>query len=92
MNVAYVHLPKFCKILPKIALYPVNCSRAVSFMPTRYAGHSHWQNVRHTKEAKDKERARLTSYILLQVDTAVKRNYAIFLFWISWRWCKGSET
>uniref|UniRef100_A0A183TGI0 Putative transcriptional regulatory protein Minf_0651 n=1 Tax=Schistocephalus solidus TaxID=70667 RepID=A0A183TGI0_SCHSO len=38
----------------------------------RNAGHSHWQNVRHTKEAKDKERARMTSIILSQLNIAIK--------------------
>ncbi|KAL7059825.1 hypothetical protein AAHC03_013274 [Spirometra sp. Aus1] len=36
------------------------------------AGHSHWQNVRPTKEAKDKEKARITSIILSQLNIAIK--------------------
>ncbi|VDD82216.1 unnamed protein product [Mesocestoides corti] len=36
------------------------------------AGHSHWQNVRHTKEAKDKERVRVTTTVLYQIDAAIK--------------------
>lgn len=44
----------------------------VPLLPRRNAGHSHWQNVRHTKEANDKERARVTTIVLAQIDFAVK--------------------
>nr|CDS27180.1 translational activator of cytochrome c oxidase [Hymenolepis microstoma] len=42
------------------------------YVPSRFAGHSHWQNVRHTKEAKDKERMRITTNYLMQIDSAIK--------------------
>ncbi|VDO02058.1 unnamed protein product [Rodentolepis nana] len=42
------------------------------YVPSRLAGHSHWQNVRHTKEAKDKERMRIITNYLLQIDAAIK--------------------
>ncbi|VDK31979.1 unnamed protein product [Dibothriocephalus latus] len=49
-------------------------SRHIPVLSTqlRNAGHSHWQNVRHTKEAKDKERARMTAIILSQLNLAIK--------------------
>ncbi|VDM21963.1 unnamed protein product [Hydatigera taeniaeformis] len=50
------------------------CPYRLTYLPSRFAGHSHWQNVRHTKEAKDKERARITSNFLLQIDAAIKHS------------------
>ncbi|KAF7233065.1 hypothetical protein EG68_05513 [Paragonimus skrjabini miyazakii] len=40
--------------------------------PSRLAGHSHWQNVRHTKEAKDKLKSKASQYYLRAVASAIK--------------------
>ncbi|KAF6767890.1 hypothetical protein AHF37_09236, partial [Paragonimus kellicotti] len=40
--------------------------------PSRSAGHSHWQNVRHTKEAKDKLKSKASQYYLRAVAAAIK--------------------
>ncbi|XP_074648515.1 translational activator of cytochrome c oxidase 1-like [Tubulanus polymorphus] len=37
-----------------------------------YAGHSKWQNIRHIKAAKDKERMNMTSKIVLKMNIAIK--------------------
>lgn len=42
------------------------------FQPKRHAGHSHWQNVRHTKEAKDKIKAANAQYYRFAVMTAIR--------------------
>ncbi|KAL5107526.1 Translational activator of cytochrome c oxidase 1 [Taenia crassiceps] len=60
------------RIIPRILVNFEKCPRQLTYTPCRSAGHSHWQNVRHTKEAKDKERARVTSGFLLQIDAAIK--------------------
>ncbi|KAK4475489.1 hypothetical protein MN116_002538 [Schistosoma mekongi] len=38
----------------------------------RYAGHAHWQNVKHIKEAGDREKARNSLYYIKAVQKAIK--------------------
>lgn len=38
----------------------------------RFAGHSHWQNVKHTKDANDKLKSKASSYYYRAVQTAIK--------------------
>ncbi|VDK32120.1 unnamed protein product [Taenia asiatica] len=58
--------------VPRILVGVERCPFQLTYLPSRSAGHSHWQNVRHTKEAKDRERARVTSNFLIQIDAAIK--------------------
>lgn len=67
------------RVIPRILANFERHPRQLTYLPSRSAGHSHWQNVRHTKEAKDRERARVTSNFLLQIDAAIKRNTHILL-------------
>ncbi|KAA3675996.1 translational activator of cytochrome c oxidase 1, partial [Paragonimus westermani] len=40
--------------------------------PSRSAGHSHWQNVRHIKEAQDKLKSKTSQYYLRALYSAIK--------------------
>lgn len=80
MSIVSVCFLRSCTIIPQLVMNSGKYPRLVYFMPSRLAGHSHWQNVRHIKEAKDKERARLTCFYLAKVDAAVKCSYVIFAY------------
>ena len=46
--------------------------RNVFYQPVRYAGHSHWHNIRHIKVAMDKIRAKHNIRITQKIRTALK--------------------
>jgi hypothetical protein len=41
-------------------------------LPVRCAGHSHWKNVKHIKEAKDAEKQKVTLSVLQRMRVAVR--------------------
>lgn len=66
--------------------------------PKRFAGHAHWQNVKHTKDANDKEKARLSSHYVRAVQDAVKSNHLpslstyLFCRWRGNSWPKVEQS
>ncbi|THD19342.1 Coiled-coil domain-containing protein 44 [Fasciola hepatica] len=46
--------------------------KGIHFGGRRFAGHSHWQNVKHTKDANDKLKSKASSYYYRAVQIAVK--------------------
>ncbi len=45
------------------------------YQPRRHAGHSKWANIRHTKGAKDAQKANATDKIVRQIRIAVRGQY-----------------
>ncbi|CDS37176.1 translational activator of cytochrome c oxidase [Echinococcus multilocularis] len=72
MAIANIRVLFPLRSIPRILINVDRSARQLTYIPSRSAGHSHWQNIRHTKEAKDRERARVTSNFLLQIDAAIK--------------------
>ncbi|VUZ54857.1 unnamed protein product [Hymenolepis diminuta] len=64
-------------LIPRILCNVEKYSPKLAYVSSRFAGHSHWQNIRHTKEAKDKERMRITMSYLLQIDSVIKSSGGI---------------
>jgi hypothetical protein len=48
-----------------------------SHVPVRFAGHSHWKNVKHIKEAKDAEKQKVTLGVLQRMRVAVRGKHFI---------------
>ncbi|TPP65847.1 hypothetical protein FGIG_12653 [Fasciola gigantica] len=46
--------------------------RGIHLGDRRFAGHAHWQNVKHTKDANDKLKSKASSYYYRAVQIAVK--------------------
>lgn len=47
--------------------------------PVRFAGHSHWQNIKRTKVAKDNQRQKLINVMVNRIRLAVRGWYYICL-------------
>ncbi|OON15666.1 DNA-binding regulatory protein, YebC/PmpR family [Opisthorchis viverrini] len=67
------------RVAPAIELYAASSIRwnplysMASFTEARrFAGHSHWQNVRHTKEARDKQKSKAAQIYIRAVNNAIK--------------------
>lgn len=73
MSLFVVCARRSLNIIPRTLCNAKRYNLVTNYIPARFAGHSHWQNVRHTKEAKDKERMRITTNYLMQIDAAIKR-------------------
>ena len=52
--------------------YVCQQARCSLYQPVRYAGHSHWHNIRHIKGAMDKIRAKHNIRITQKIRTALK--------------------
>jgi hypothetical protein len=61
------NIPSILQLVPSIYHLPVRC-----------AGHSHWKNVKHIKEAKDAEKQKVTLSVLQRMRVAV-RGKCLFL-------------
>ena len=58
--------------IPSVFLSPsVTCQHVF----VRHAGHSKWQNIKHTKGAKDAERSLIFSRISLQIRNSLKGKF-----------------
>ncbi|TGZ73515.1 hypothetical protein CRM22_001474 [Opisthorchis felineus] len=67
------------RIAPALELHAASSKRwnqlpsvAIFTEARRFAGHSHWQNVRHTKEARDKQKAKTAQLYIRAVNNAIK--------------------
>lgn len=56
-------------------LFGSNYFSLLFVQPHRLAGHSHWQNVRHTKAANDKLKSKASQYYLRAVASAIKAGH-----------------
>ncbi|KAM7542342.1 hypothetical protein Aperf_G00000010400 [Anoplocephala perfoliata] len=72
MNLMCMYMRRPLTLVPRVLLNFEKNTPQIICTPNRFAGHSHWQNVRHIKEAKDKERVRVTTNFMMQIDSAIK--------------------
>ena len=84
-----VNITRGCKSFPmsrsaqwfmghKFTTWKVPCSLPVpclAHQSIRGAGHSKWQNIRHTKAGKDAEKAKVAAYITRKIRVAIKGQY-----------------
>ncbi|KAM3178027.1 hypothetical protein ACTXT7_003398 [Hymenolepis weldensis] len=55
MNLVGLCFRSSVTLIPRVLCNVEKYSPKLAYISSRFAGHSHWQNIRHTKEAKDKE-------------------------------------
>lgn len=53
--------------------------REVFHVIKRHAGHSKWQNIKHTKEEKDQQRARLFTQLCQRIKVAIQGRLGLIL-------------
>lgn len=72
-----------CKIQNKLFDHSgnTNLNGQIFMQPRRYAGHSKWQNIKHTKAAKDKQKHQVTETVLRNVRNAVRGKYFPYGCW-----------
>lgn len=59
------------------------CDRFLYFLSKdskRFAGHSKWMNIKHTKEEKDNQRMILFHQLTSQMKVAIKGIYLLYFF------------
>jgi hypothetical protein len=67
----------------------LGCHGNWCYQPVRFAGHSHWHNIRHTKMANEKIKAKVNSKIIQKIQLALRGKsidkyfYNICLFIVS---------
>ena len=60
---------KSSKLISSQLLFPL---RVHGSYQVRYAGHSKWQNIKHTKTAKDAQKSQLFARIAVQIKNSLK--------------------